>query len=311
MEYATKTLINFPISGVTASGNEAGSPPSNVVDNDLSTKWSNPGIGSWIRADLGSIKNICSVDIAWWKGDERQYNFVIATSTDGTTFTNKLTSKSSGTELNSEKYTIDPTNARYVKITVNGNTATDTAHITELDIFGKSSPTSRCTNEWKIEDIPFPNTLTLYAVNPSIVVDSDGVPHISYTQTVAPFGSNKLIHARIPGIWQKEEVLTFGLTAQSSIAIDKLNEPHFIYTVRSSCDRLGCTPSNPGDPGGLAYTQTHAFFGGAQNWIGLENTSGAPVKYPNMAVDSIGNAHISYDFKDATIKYAAVQCISC
>jgi uncharacterized protein YxeA len=126
---------NLSISGVTASGYETGGSPSNVLDNSLSTKWSNPALGSWIRADLGTTKKICSVDIAWYKGSERQYNFAIATSTDGTTFINKLSGKSSGTTLNSEKYIISSTTARYVKITVNGNNVNSYAHITELDIF--------------------------------------------------------------------------------------------------------------------------------------------------------------------------------
>ena len=126
---------NLSISGVTASGNQDGYPPSNVLDNSLSTRWSNPGVGSWIRADLGTSKTFCSVDIAWWKGNERKYNFAISTSTDGTTFVNKLSGTSSGTTLNSEKYIISTTTARYIKVTVNGNTVNDYAHITELDIF--------------------------------------------------------------------------------------------------------------------------------------------------------------------------------
>ena len=139
-ESQNQCTTNLAISGVTASGND-GNVPSNVVDNNLNTRWSNLGIGSWIRADLGSSKNICSVDIAWYKGNERQNNFVIATSTDGTTFTNVFTGKSSGTTLNSEKYVIPATDARYVRVTVNGNTANTWASITELDIFG-SSPSS-------------------------------------------------------------------------------------------------------------------------------------------------------------------------
>ena len=126
---------NLSIGSVTANGNQAGYPPSNVLDNSLSTRWSNPGVGSWIRADLGTTKTICSVDIAWYKGNERRYNFAIATSTDGTTFVNKLTGISSGTTLNSEKYIISSTSARYVKVTVSGNNVNDYAHITELDIF--------------------------------------------------------------------------------------------------------------------------------------------------------------------------------
>ena len=73
---------------------------------------------------------------------QRQYHFVIATSTDGTTFTNKFSGDSSGTTLNSQKYTIPATDARYVRITVNGNTANNWASITELDVFGSSASNS-------------------------------------------------------------------------------------------------------------------------------------------------------------------------
>jgi len=132
---------NLPVSGVTASGND-GNVPSNVLDNNLGTRWSSNGIGQWIRADLGSVQNICSLDIAWYNGNARQYHFVIATSTDGTTFTNKFSGDSSGTTLNQEKYTFPATDARYVRITVNGNTANNWASITELDVFGTSSASS-------------------------------------------------------------------------------------------------------------------------------------------------------------------------
>ncbi|HXW12761.1 MAG TPA: discoidin domain-containing protein [Nitrososphaeraceae archaeon] len=133
---------NLPISGVTASGND-GNVPSNVLDNNLNTRWSSHGIGQWIRADLGSTKNICSVDIAWYAGNARQYHFVIATSTDGTTFTNKFSGDSSGTTLNSEKYTFAATDARYVRITVNGNTVNNWASMTELDVYGSSATSDK------------------------------------------------------------------------------------------------------------------------------------------------------------------------
>jgi F5/8 type C domain len=133
------TGTNLPISGATASGFETGYPPSNAIDNDFSTRWSNSLFGSWIRVDLGSTKSICSVDIAWFNGNQRQYHFVIATSTDGTTFTNKFSGDSSGTTLNSEKYTFASTNARYVRVTVNGNTQNNWATMYELDVFGSAA----------------------------------------------------------------------------------------------------------------------------------------------------------------------------
>src|SRR6266516_707831 len=137
--------IKLPIASVTANGND-GNLPANVLDNNLNTRWSNLGIGSFIQADLGGQKTICSVDIAWYRGNLRVNNFVISVSNDGTSFTNVFTGKSSGTSLSAETYII-PTNvtARFVRITVNGNTENNWASITELSVYGSSSsPNTNC-----------------------------------------------------------------------------------------------------------------------------------------------------------------------
>ena len=129
---------NLPISGVTASGND-GNVPANVLDNNLGTRWSSDGNGQFITADLGTVKNICSVDIAWYSGNSRQYHFVISTSTDGNSFTQRFSGDSSGTTLISEKYTFPAVEARFVRVTVNGNTVNTWASITELHVFGSSA----------------------------------------------------------------------------------------------------------------------------------------------------------------------------
>ncbi len=129
-----ETQCSAATTSVKASASQTGYPASNVKDNNLQTRWSNNGKGSWIQLDLGSSKNICSVNIAWYKGNERQNDFVISTSKDGTTFTKALEKKSSGTTLNLEKYVLSNPNARYVKITVNGNTQNDYASITEANV---------------------------------------------------------------------------------------------------------------------------------------------------------------------------------
>jgi hypothetical protein len=136
-EIGGSTEMELPVASVTASGND-GNVPLNVLDNNLSTRWSSLGIGQFIIADLGSTQKISDVDIAWYKGDARKNHFVIATSTDGTTYTNRLNRDSSGTTMNSESYNISPINARYVKIIVNGNTQNNWASITELHVFGPS-----------------------------------------------------------------------------------------------------------------------------------------------------------------------------
>jgi concanavalin A-like lectin/glucanase superfamily protein/F5/8 type C domain-containing protein len=133
---------NLTISSASASGND-GNVPSNVLDNDLGTRWSSLGVGQFITADLGSSKKICSVDIAWYNGNARQNHFVISTSADGKTFSNKFSGDSSGTSLESEKYMLSTvTDARYVRVTVNGNTVNNWASITELDASGSSSISS-------------------------------------------------------------------------------------------------------------------------------------------------------------------------
>ena len=127
---------NLPISDVTASGSQSGNPASGVTDNDQNTRWSNQGFGSWIRLDLGGVKKICSLDIAWYRGNERTNTFDIATSSDGSTFTPIGSEKSKGTSSALEKYDISDSQARYVQITVTGNSLNDWISISEIDVIG-------------------------------------------------------------------------------------------------------------------------------------------------------------------------------
>jgi F5/8 type C domain len=187
---------NLPISGVTASGND-GNVPQNVLDNNLATRWSSNGIGQFITADLGTAQSVCGVGIAWYRGNERISHFVISTSTDGTTFTPRFSGDSSGTTLNSEKYTFTTAvNARYVRVTVNGNTANTWASITELDVFGPSNPPtgvlwdSNVDGKWNNGTMrtittkqngqqPCDKSIFVAASgNPKLVIDGNGIAHL-------------------------------------------------------------------------------------------------------------------------------------
>jgi len=127
------------IAQVTASGND-GNLPDNTIDNNFSTRWSCLGKGSWIMYDLGSKQNITEIDIAWYSGDKRASNYVIAFSNDASTWLQAARGTSSGKTTALEKYPVSG-EARYVRITVNGNTVNDWASITEARIIG-SSPTT-------------------------------------------------------------------------------------------------------------------------------------------------------------------------
>lgn len=121
-------------------GNNNDSVFARLLDNDYDTKWKEEGFGSFIQADLGSVEPVCNVGIAWDKGDERSYNFVISTSDDGTTFTDALRGTSSGSTETLETYDLTDVDSRFIRITVFGNNDDDdndehdTAAINELRI---------------------------------------------------------------------------------------------------------------------------------------------------------------------------------
>ena len=136
--YGQSTEPVLAPASVTASGND-GNVPSNAFDNNLGTRWSNLGVGSFITANLGSVKTVSSVDIAWYNGASRTNNFVISTSTDGTTFTPRF-SGTSALSSSFQNYNFADVNAQYVRVTVNGNSQNNWASISEIRIHGVSSP---------------------------------------------------------------------------------------------------------------------------------------------------------------------------
>ena len=135
-----KCESDLPVSDVKSSGSQSGNPASSATDNDPISRWSNQGFGSWIQVDLGGVKKICSADISWYKGNDRQYTFDISSSQDGNVFSKIFSGINTVTDA-PEKYTFSETQARYVKITVTGNTQNNWASISEVEIFGSPDPT--------------------------------------------------------------------------------------------------------------------------------------------------------------------------
>lgn len=108
---------------VTASGNQSGNTPANTIDNSLSSRWSQAGIGQWIRYDLGAEKPVEAVDLAFYAGLERISYFEVQVSVDGTNYTTVLSDcRTSGQTNEMERYAFpEPQQARYVRIMCNGN----------------------------------------------------------------------------------------------------------------------------------------------------------------------------------------------
>jgi F5/8 type C domain-containing protein len=129
----------LPVAAVTAIGDD-GNVPANTLDGNFGTRWSNLGIGSWITYDLGAVQTVDAANIAWYQGDTRVNNFVVSVSTDGTTFTQVHAGQSSGLGTGFELTSLpNPVSARYLRITVNGNTTNNWGSITEARVCGTGS----------------------------------------------------------------------------------------------------------------------------------------------------------------------------
>ena len=124
------------ISVLKADDYQGSNVPKNTLDNDLQTRWSSSGKGSWIQLDAGRTINLCNMDIAWYQGNERQYNFAIAISDDTGAQKTVFSGKSSGNTNEEERYEFSDVSARSVKITVWGNTENNWASLTEIDVRG-------------------------------------------------------------------------------------------------------------------------------------------------------------------------------
>lgn len=147
------TADTLTVANVKASADD-GNVPGNVLDGNLSTRWSCSGIGCWIRTDLSTQRSVTAISVAWYAGNLRSNSFTVSVSNDDSAYTQVFAGKSSGTTTALERYELPATTARYVKLTVNGNSLNTWASITELSVHGTTpSPSPAPTPT----PAPFPN----------------------------------------------------------------------------------------------------------------------------------------------------------
>ncbi|MBN8226435.1 discoidin domain-containing protein [Corallococcus macrosporus] len=153
-ELAASNCNQLVTKAVTASGDD-GNVPANTQDDDLSTRWSAQGTtGVWLQLDLGSAQTLTGTTIAWHRGNERQNHFVVSTSTDGGSFTQAYAGDSA---LNAAAQTVtfSSRSARYVRITVNGNTVNDWNSIAEARACSASAPPSTTDSGAALPRLPY------------------------------------------------------------------------------------------------------------------------------------------------------------
>ena len=126
-------------SGVTASAND-GHLPSNAVDNNLDTRWSANGDGQWLQLDLGSVKSVGFVKIAFFKGDMRTARADIQLATVAGAWTTVASITSSGTTLAEQTFDFPDRDARFIRYLGHGNSENGFNSLTEFSVFSGGVP---------------------------------------------------------------------------------------------------------------------------------------------------------------------------
>lgn len=132
------------IAEVTASAvPQKENSPENAFDNDFETRFSTQQPG-WICIDLGEIKPVHYVSLAFYLGDTRMNEFQIEVSDDGAAWTKAWQGRDTGITTELQNFDVAGVSARYIRITGTGivNPGTDTAtqgwfSPTELKVYTK------------------------------------------------------------------------------------------------------------------------------------------------------------------------------
>ena len=151
MPAAAQVEITPPASAVTASTHD-GNLPGNTVDDSLATRWSGNGDAAWLQLNLGSVRSVGHVGLAFYSGNTRRHRFDLQVSNGGGVWTNVLTNvEASGTTTLEETFEFPDVNAQYVRYVGHGNSDPAKAtwnSVTEVRIFeGAVAPTATPTPE--------------------------------------------------------------------------------------------------------------------------------------------------------------------
>ena len=93
---------------------EEANGPENTVDSNLLTRWSCPG-SCWIEYDLGALKKLDSIGLAFMEGDSRTAQFSIKTSKDGVNYDSFYSGDALST-LQLANYKMYGAEVRYIRI---------------------------------------------------------------------------------------------------------------------------------------------------------------------------------------------------
>ena len=105
--------------------------PANVIDGNFKTRWSADANGAYIELDLGEVKDLSGVAVAFMDGSLRFSKYEIQISEDNFNYYRIFNGRSTGTTEEYE-YLAAPVKARYVRLVGFGNTENEWNSVTEF-----------------------------------------------------------------------------------------------------------------------------------------------------------------------------------
>lgn len=118
----------------SAEQDDKGNVKANAIDGDYNTYWGAEG-DQWLELDLGEVKNLNSVAIAFIRGNERAFKFDIETSLDRESWYRAFSGVSSGESLELEKTYVRQHPVRYVRIVGHGNSVNQWNSYAEVKLY--------------------------------------------------------------------------------------------------------------------------------------------------------------------------------
>ena len=107
----------------------------NMLDNDFSTRWTSANqVGETAVFDLGEVKRVDCISMAFWRGSTRHYMYELQVSEDGENWQSVAQGQSSGKSEGMENVEFPSVNARYVKFIGGGNSQNGHSNILEFAI---------------------------------------------------------------------------------------------------------------------------------------------------------------------------------
>jgi hypothetical protein len=137
---AAAFLHQHAVHGVRAGAEQEENKAANAIDGKPATRWSARGEGAWLELDLGGSRRFGEVAIHWQDGHSRSFRFRLESSADRRQWQPLFEGESDGKTAGAERYRFAVTEARYLRLSGQGNTRNEWTSIHHISIPDPDAP---------------------------------------------------------------------------------------------------------------------------------------------------------------------------